>query len=296
MTATEQDEEPAPTSGEDAMFRAMFGDLMAEARAGRLTQREFQAACMARMASMPCNANDPRCPDRVDNSAAARDMMRVETDEVVAVLHKSRPDAPLPEISEESFAALNAIISLPPSNPPQRARWPRGIVLDADPVATCKIINDAEGTPAVCLAFDSEDAARVWCWKLNYDVFYGEAAGMPHIQNMDYEGFRLTENMNHFMNYFMQGYLVADAETGKLKLRDGADREGHFEDNQGAGPRQREMLSAWIDRTIKRLTGEVVYQTNPETGPPGTHGPACGCPACLEAVAAAKGIAWSAAE
>ena len=45
MTATEQDEEPAPTSGEDAMFRAMFGDLMAEARAGRLTQREFQAAC-----------------------------------------------------------------------------------------------------------------------------------------------------------------------------------------------------------------------------------------------------------
>ena len=47
MTATDQDEEPAPTSGEDAMFRAMFGDLMAEARAGRLTQREFQAACMA---------------------------------------------------------------------------------------------------------------------------------------------------------------------------------------------------------------------------------------------------------
>ena len=42
-------------------------------------------------------------------SAAARDMMRVETDEVVAVLHKSRPDAPLPEISEELFAALNAI-------------------------------------------------------------------------------------------------------------------------------------------------------------------------------------------
>ena len=161
MTATEQDEEPAPTSGEDAMFRAMFGDLMAEARAGRLTQREFQAACMARMASMPCNAQDPRNPGGVDNSAAARDAMRVETDEVVAVLHKSRPDAPLPEISEESFAALNAIISLPPSNPPQRARWPRGIVLDADPVCTAKIINDAEGTPAVCLAFDSEDAARV---------------------------------------------------------------------------------------------------------------------------------------
>ena len=40
MTATD-DEEPAPTSGEDAMFRAMFGDLMAEARAGRLTQREL---------------------------------------------------------------------------------------------------------------------------------------------------------------------------------------------------------------------------------------------------------------
>ena len=120
----------------------------------------------------------------LDNSDAARDAMRVETDEVVAVLHKSRPDAPIPEISEASFAALNAIISLPPSNAPQRARWPRGIVLDADPVCTAKIINDAEGTPAVCLAFDSEDCARVWCWKLNYDVFYGEGAGMPHIQNM----------------------------------------------------------------------------------------------------------------
>ena len=78
MTATD-DEEAAPTSGEDAMFRAMFGDLMAEARAGRLTQREFQAACMARMASMPCNAQDPRNPGGVDNSAAARDAMRVET-------------------------------------------------------------------------------------------------------------------------------------------------------------------------------------------------------------------------
>ena len=106
MTATEQDEEPAPTSGEDAMFRAMFGDLMAEARAGRLTQREFQAACMARMNAMPCNVNDPRNPGGVDNSDAARDAMRVETDEVVAVLHKSRPDAPIPEIPEASFAAL----------------------------------------------------------------------------------------------------------------------------------------------------------------------------------------------
>ena len=46
----------------------------------------------------------------------------------------------------------------------------------------------------------------------------------------------------------------------------------------------------------RSITGEVVYQTNPETGPPGTHGPACGCDACLEAIAAAKGIAWSAAE
>ena len=122
----------------------------------------------------------------------------------------------------------------------------------------------------------------------------GLTRSIVHAQ--DYQGFRLTENMNHFMNYFMQGYLVADAETGKLKLRDGADREGHFEDNQGAGPRQRERLSQWINRTIRRLTGEVVYQTNPETGPPGTHGPACGCNACLEAIAAAKGIAWSAAE
>ena len=116
----------------------------------------------------------------------------------------------------------------------------------------------------------------------------GLTRSIVHAQ--DYQGFRLTENMNHFMNYFMQGYLVADAETGKLKLRDGADREGHFEDNQGAGPRQREMLSAWIDRTVRRLTGEVVYQTNPETGPPGAR-PGVRLPSVPRAVHAAKG--WS---
>ena len=48
MTATD-DEAAAPTSGEDAMFRCTSGSAtipMAEARAGRLTQREFQAACL----------------------------------------------------------------------------------------------------------------------------------------------------------------------------------------------------------------------------------------------------------
>ena len=59
----------------------------------------------------------------------------------------------------------------------------------------------------------------------------------------------------------MQGYLVADAETGKLRLRDGADREGHFEDNQGEGPRQRERISTWFTRQIRRLKGDIVYAT-----------------------------------
>ena len=54
----------------------------------------------------------------------------------------------------------------------------------------------------------------------------GLTRSIVHAQ--DYQGFRLTENMNHFMNYFMQGYVVADAETGKLKLRDGADRGFHM--------------------------------------------------------------------
>ena len=68
MTATD-DEEPAPTSGEDAMFRAMFGDLMAEARAGRLTQREFQAACMARMAATMAVARPYRASHVIRNEA-----------------------------------------------------------------------------------------------------------------------------------------------------------------------------------------------------------------------------------
>ena len=55
------------------------------------------------------------------------------------------------------------------------------------------------------------------------------------------------------------------------------------------------------DAMFRAMFGDLMAEAragrlNPETGPPSTHGPACGCPACLEAVAAAKGIAWSAAE
>lgn len=88
----------------------------------------------------------------------------------------------------------------------------------------------------------------------------GEGAAMLFVQNMDFDSFRLPENLEMFTRYFMTGDVVDDGGGG-LKLRESLDRVGHWEYGHGEGPRQREPLSAWIDRTLQRIEGATVYTT-----------------------------------
>ena len=49
---------------------------------------------------------------------------------------------------------------------------------------------------------------------------------------------------------------------------------GHWEYGHGEGPRQREPLSAWINRTVQRIKGDIVYKTKYQNG-----GSSCTCAA-----------------
>jgi hypothetical protein len=237
----------------DEQFEQMFGDLLLEAREGRLSKEEMMQAMTERMQTFQSSIEaGPHTTEQ------AKRLLSVEMDECVAVLMKDG----MPDITEATFATLNSIISGKPSSPEQRAKWPRGLgdVLAADPVATAKFLYDAEGTKAFCLAFASVENARVWVWKMNYEVFMGEGAAMLFVQNMDSNSFRLPENLEMFTRYFMTGDVVDDGGGG-LKLRESLDRVGHWEYGHGEGPRQREPLSAWIDRTLQRIEGATVYTT-----------------------------------
>ena len=256
-------------------FQEMFADLLLEAKEGRLSQEEVIKAATRRMEAHGAAIQaSPHC------SAAARRLLSVETDECVAVLLKDGlstggDPARIPDISEATLAALNAVLSGKPSSPEQRAKWPRGLgdVLDADPIVTAKVLRDAKGTKAFCLAFESEEAARVWVWKMNYEVFMGESASMTFVQNMEFDSFRLPDNLEMFTRYFITGDVVDDGEGG-LKLKESLERIGHWEYGHGEGPRQREPLSAWINRTVQRIKGDIVYKTKYQHG-----GSSCTCAA-----------------
>ena len=145
----------------DEQFEQMFGDLLLEAREGRLSKEEMMQAMTERMQTFQSSIEaGPHTTEQ------AKRLLSVEMDECVAVLMKdgmtSAPDERMPDITEATFAALNSIISGKPSSPEQRAKWPRGLgdVLAADPVATAKFLYDAEGTKAFCLAFASVENAR----------------------------------------------------------------------------------------------------------------------------------------
>ena len=100
---------------------------------------------------------------------------------------------------------------------------------------------------------------------MNYEVFYGEGASMHLCHNMNIGTFRLPENLQHLIEYYINGSLECDG-AGGLKLRDDKDRVGRFEANairHGAGPDGREPLSEWVARTCRRLSGEVSYETTP---------------------------------
>ena len=246
---------------DDPAFTAQFRDLGELLQAGRISREQFTEAVMGRLTFMERGGPPP--PPAEDAHQA-----HIEgTDECLGIIVKySLGGLGTAVNSEECFAALNAILSGPPSSPEQRARWPRGITLDnANPVCTAKVIDEGWGEhrDTFVLAFESEEAARVWVWKMNYEVFYGEGASMHLCHNMSFGTFRLPENLQHLIQYYTDGSLECDG-AGGLKLRDDKDRVGRFEANairHGAGPDGREPLSEWVARTCRRLSGEVSYET-----------------------------------
>jgi len=141
------------------------------------------------------------------------------------------------------------------------------------------VFRDADGVPAFGLVFESEDHARVYTWKTNYHIFYGEGAQILYCQNFEFEGMRLPNNLDHFLHYITDGKV--EAVDGRLRLKEEYEAFGRYEPLQGREQDGREYLSEWFARCYRRLAGEISYQTNPETGPASTHGPACACDACL---------------
>ena len=125
-----REEEPSLNAEVMGKFQEMFADLLLEVKEGRLSQEEGMQAATRRI-----EAYQRSIQEGPHNSAAARRLLSVDTNECVAVLLKdglSDPPERIPDISEATFAALNAVLSGKPSSPEQRAKWPRGLgdVLD----------------------------------------------------------------------------------------------------------------------------------------------------------------------
>ena len=102
---------------------------------------------------------------RLDATMAIPPEIDIETNEIVAFYKLVReredgsPETRIPVCSEATLAALNGVLSGPPSTPAQREKWPQ-VVEDtstmADPVVTAKVIDEA-----FCLAFATEADARI---------------------------------------------------------------------------------------------------------------------------------------
>ena len=183
---------------DDPAFTAQFRDLGEELQAGRIAAGAIHGGGHG-AADLHGAAAARRRRPRGRPRCACRGHGRVPRHHR-QVLDRGPRDGPQ---FRGTFAALNAILSGPPSSPEQRARWPRGITLDnADPVCTAKVIDEGWGEhrDTFVLAFESEEAARVWVWKMNYEVFYGEGASMHLCHNMSFGTFRLPENL-HFLHY-----------------------------------------------------------------------------------------------
>ena len=246
-------------AAEEAMVEAVARDLLPALQSGELSMEDFEQIVVNRL-TFPERMREQR---QRDSSAAEVD---VPTEEIVAILGKGTTHDFGADVEfAATLEALNAVLSGPPSSPERRGRWPRGIVLDADPVATCKIIDNA-----ICIAFASEDAARVWVWKMNYEVFAGEGAQFPYIKNLDFDTFRLPDNLDHLMRYVV-GRRFAKNFDGELVLALGADDDvGRYEAGFGRPEDGREPLSTWLARCVKRLKGDLDYVTaNYDDLPPG---------------------------
>ena len=276
MATRNDDADDAPVSPQVMQMLAtmdpqsMFPDIAEAYLSGEMTQEAAANEIVGRLTRLTAPRPIP-------------DDWRVETDECVALHFKWLPDQDHAnaDIPQDVLDALNAVLSGPNATPAQRAKWPRGLgdVLDADPVVTARVFRDADGVPAFGLVFESEDHARVYTWKTNYHIFYGEGAQILYCQNFEFEGMRLPNNLDHFLHYITDGKV--EAVDGRLRLKAEYEAFGRYEPLQGREQDGREYLSEWFARCYRRLAGEISYQTNPETGPASTHGPACACVACL---------------
>ena len=102
---------------------------------------------------------------RLDATMAIPPELDIETNEIVGFYklvgqrEDGSPETRVPVCSDATLAALNGVLSGPPSTPAQREKWPQ-VVEDtstmADPKVTAKVVDEA-----FCLAFATEADARI---------------------------------------------------------------------------------------------------------------------------------------
>ena len=233
-------------------------DLIEPVQSGEMSVEEAQAIVMNRLTSTQRLRKQMR-----EEEAKLDPEDQVQTQEVVAIV-STRHDPEDPGFAA-ALDALTAVLSGPPSSPERRGRWPRrNGLLNADPVATAKVVDGA-----FVIAFASEEAARVWVWKMNYEVFAGEGACFCPVKNMDFVTFRLPNNLDHIVRYIVDEKIAS--VDGELFLALGADDDvGRYEAGFGRKNDGREPLSTWLARCVKRLKGDLDYVTaNYDDLPPG---------------------------
>ena len=242
--------EPALSPEDEKMFvhlmgdpacESFVGDLRRGVRSGDLSKADFLRAAARRIAEVrrQMAAPPPPLPAR----------LAVDTPARVAVVAK-RPLGEGAIASAATVAALGGLLSGPASTDECRALWPiRG--LPRDPVASVTVVDNA-----LCLGFETDADAEIWCWKMNYEVFGNEAAGMLHTKNMGYNLFRVPATLSHLLQHVVNGVVVG--EGGDLRLAPGeADKVGRYEPGRGSW----EPLSRWLERTVDRLRGVESYAT-----------------------------------
>lgn len=238
---------PALSDEDEMMFNKLLADpataeivrdLRFDFNNGDKTKAEFLVEAGKRMRSIAamCAEPPPEMPDH----------LRVSSGDRLAVLLK-RPAEDGAIAGARTVAALDAVINGPQSRAEDRALWPIKPPGAMDPTCTATIVDNA-----LCLKFDTEADAELWVWRMNYEVFANEGAGLLYTQNMAFNMFRVPKSLSSLLYHVVNG--VVDAERGgRWALAAGEeDKVGRYEYGKGE-----EKLSEWLERTVGRLSGEV---------------------------------------
>ena len=241
---TPEDEQMFERLMSDPGCESFVGDLRQGYREGKVSKEQFLMTAARRMVEVQRLVS--QAPPALPADLA------VDTDEIVAVVAK-RPEARGPIVSKKTLTALNGLLSGPASSEENRAVWPERVRnVAGDPVVAVKVVENA-----LCLAFASDADAEVWCWKMNYEVFANEGAGMLYTKNMRFNMFRLPLSLSHLLQHVVNGVVHA-VTAGSLTLAPGEeDKRGRYEPGRGSP----ELLSEWLERTTDRLRGRVQYTT-----------------------------------